>query len=463
MGREKGISREMSVAVKKQVLQRMSHKKPLQMGDVQALPMLSLTLRENLKFELCKDHIRSHQLFRLVEQTDHSVLKCICKTGIVFRALLPQDVLFVQDTPCSHAYLVTNGVIEYREKVTAVLTGTASGGAADETQFVERDWLSWAALWCHWTHVGKAEAGPVCEVLMLNSDALERSVSRSHMLRQFFEEYSFAFHKRLVEASPVSAGTWPDDLQVPLTDYGEIVLGMPQFEQNFVGLKVLERMESQYSLPWRGMSEKRIHELEKEVGSGRCVLIENKEGGAERVVSFTGLHMETSCGKVLVVLAKKGLDSDGELEPEGQLPGVKQHQGELPNQALRRMMREQLRPFAKAVRVHSFRREDRHENSARYKIKTNYIRVIYSASLPETFTSSLCERSPRNRLPRQLSKQERPLQKWTMPEAHACHILQDSCDVYVCAFMDPECLEFFRKSSGRKQLTQWVHNITVNI
>jgi len=456
--RQRAISREMSVAVKKQVMQRMSQKKPLEMEDVQALTMLSLTLREDLKFELFKRHMRSHHLFRLVEQTDSTVFKRICNTGVLFKALLPQDVLFVPDTPCDSAYLVTIGMIEYKERHSTVLTKNLSRRDTEDEQVAQGSWLCWAALWSHWTHVGKAEAGPVSEVLMLGSEALVESISRCTELRELFEEYSCTFHKRLVSASPFSATTWPDDVQVPLANYGEIVLGMQQVEQHFVGLKVLEKLEAQYSLPWQGMSEKRMAELEREVALGRCVLIENREGLAERVVSFTGLRIRHPCGKILVVLAKKRIDSDGELEPEGQLPGVKQELGELPAQALRRLMRDQLRPFAKDLRVHSLRREDRHEHSARYNIKTNYIRVIYSAELSSDF-------SPLNSTSLTLSKQDAPQslkQRSAMPEPEACHILKDHVYIHICAFMEPEALEFYRKASGRKHLGSWVSTLTLH-
>jgi len=202
-----------------------------------------------------------------------------------------------------------------------------------------------------------------------------------------------------------------------------------------------------------------VGELEKEVVSGRCVLIENQEGVAERVVSLTALRMKLRCGKILVVLAKKSLDSEGDFEPEGQLPGVKQEQGELPTQALRRMMREIVRPFAKDLRVHKLERDDRHEHSARYRIKTKYIRVIYSATLPDDFTTH-CEQYPQFKASAFVSSQfpSHFLKRW-VPEPKMCYLLKDSRSEYVCAFMEPEALDHFRKAGGRKQLSMWASTL----
>ena len=460
--RQKAISNTLAVTVKKQVVRRMSQRKPMEWGDIQVLPMLSLTLRDDLMFDLCKHHLRGQELFRLVEQTDPLVLRNIAKKAVSFKALLPQDVLFVHDTPCEDSYVVTSGAIRYEEKFSQ---GSLKSLAHEEDATLEvmpKGWLCWASLWSHWVHVGKAEAVPISEVVILNSCAVLECIERVGELKALFESYSVAFHQRLVSASPAKAGRWPNDVQVPLTMYGEIVLGMQQWEQKFVGSKALEKLDTNSFLPWLGLSHQRTGELEQEVLSGQCVLVENADGQAERVVAFTGLRLLRRDGHVLVVLAKKRFHGGPCFEAEGQLPGVKQDTGELPSQALSRMLLGQLRPYAKELKIGSLEREDRYEESARFKIATKYIRVIYSGFLPDGFRSDtlvagLAYLCPATSVFTPSSSRDRL--KKHVPDLHECHMLSDSRGQYLCAFLAPETVVWLRKNNGRRQLALWVASL----
>jgi len=325
-----------------------------------------------------------------------------------------------------------------------------------------RGWLCWASLWSHWVHVGKAEAVPVSEVVILNSCAVLRCIERASELKALFESYSVAFHQRLVSASPTKAGMWPNDVQVPLTMYGEIVLGMQQWEHKFVGSKALEKLNTNSFTPWRGLSNQRTRELEREVLSGQCVLVENSDGQAERLVAFTGLRLRRRDGHLLVVLAKKRFDGGLCFEAEGQLPGVKQDTGELPSQALSRMLLGQLRPYAKELNIGSLEREDRYEESARFKIATKYIRVIYSGFLPDGFRSDtlvdcLAYFCPATSVITNSSSRERS--KKHIPDLNECHLLSDSRGQYLCAFLAPETEVWLRKNTGRRQLAHWVASL----
>ena len=140
-------------------------------------------------------------------------------------------------------------------------------------------------------------------------------------------------------------------------------------------------MQAQQRVAWGStMAWQRMRDLQGEVVSGRCVLVESPDGFARRVVGFTGERVQREDGCVLAVLAKKRVD-DPALDPDGQLPGVKQDSGDLPCQALRRVLGAQLRPFAEELHILHAEREDRHEHSKRYGIETHYIRVLYSATL----------------------------------------------------------------------------------
>ena len=196
--RRKAISREVALNVRKQVFQRMTQRKPLEMVDVKALSMLSVTMRGDLLFEISTPHLRSHQIFRLIEQTDVSALKQICNSGIVIRALMAQDILFLQDAKCHEVYLITSGTCAYMRKASPHCEERES-----RTEGIgEKAWLSWVALWSLWTHVGTGEAEQTGEVLVVQPDNVFQSIGRCGDLRDIFEEYSLAFHQRLISTGP---------------------------------------------------------------------------------------------------------------------------------------------------------------------------------------------------------------------------------------------------------------------
>lgn len=489
--RRKAVGREIAVSVRKQVTQRMSVKKPPEMNDVKAITMLSSSLKAELIFELSKPFLRHHQLFRLVEQTSSIVLKSVCDNGVEFKSLLAQDVLFKQDDPSESAYFIMSGAMEYKQRLVGA-TGSQDSDLDNTFEVSEEHWLCWVTVWSIWKHVGTAEVhrATAAEVLILRPDALFKAISRNCDLRDIFEEYSLAFHKRLISAKPPDAA-YPDDLQVPFTDYGEIILAMGPREQKLIGTMALERIEAK-SWGWQGISVQAIKDLQKEVFSGICVLVENAEGGAERVVSFTGVRLQRADTRILLVLAKKRYD--GCLEPVGQLPGVKQMPAELPGEAVRRILGQQLRPFAKAAQLGGSRREDISEMSSHYKITSMYIRLIYSATLPLDFEqpelpkpsaswvrcpagpgegrpsarASLSRHDRSSSINSFLDATARPRSKntstqWYLPCFDECVVLDDGKSLLVCSWMPAEVVELFRvkKEEGECQLKMWMANMHV--
>jgi len=425
----------------------------MELRDVAALKLVSLTVMENLRFELFKGPLRSHQIFRLMDQTDTEMLHRICNTGITLRSCLAEDVLFVQEKVCNEAYLVMNGSIEYTERSHVC---TRAETEISPKSAVQGDWLSWVALWSHWYHVGQAQVGSTSEVLTLDVVVVMKCVDTGGDLTNFFHQYSLAFHRRLVSAVPPAA-TFPNDLFVPFTDFGEIVLSIGPNEQKFVGTKALESLE-QRSFVWTGMNTHTIQRLQREVLIGRCVIVENVDGQVERVVPITGVRLTSGTGKVLIVLAKKRR-CDDEFELSGQLPAVKQETGELPGQALERMFGELLRPFAREVRIGHAGREDRREISDRYRINTTYLRVIYSASLPDFSTTTGLPLPLRHddKTSNMFSVWHTQSRGWSLPTHEECFLLHDTNSVFVCGWVDPEAVNFFRRVS--KQLRDWITRI----
>merc|ERR1712136_318990 len=456
--RRKTISREVALSVRKQVKARMTQVKPLEIGDVEGLSMLSVTLRQDLMYDLSKTHLRSHQIFRVVEQTDISVLAQIC-VGVNFRVLMSQDVLFMQDKSCDETYFVISGTYSYVQR------------PSDHMEIVvEKQWLSWAALWSHWAHTGTAEAGSTSEVLVMQTDSVCQCVCRCGDLRSLFEDYAVTYHQRLV--SPVA--DLPSDLRVPFAEYPEIILGIEQKQQQLIGSLALDRLEpAKWS--WQGLTVQELESLQEEVFSGRCVLVENQEGVAERVVPLAAVRLERNDGDVLVVLAK--MNSSGVLRAAGGIfPGAKHMPGELPGKALERILKDQL-SFAFNARIHSSQREDIEEESARFYITTKYIRSVFRVTLPfsyeqPTFFKGRVSRKTTLPVERRKSLSSRmsfhfghDRQHW-LPAVSDCFAVPDGKGekgFNVCAWVDPDAVEFFKKPEGKKQIESWVADCDIDL
>merc|ERR1712136_270171 len=434
-------------------------KKPPEIDDVKAISLLSVTLRADLMGELCRQHLHTQQLFRLVEQAAAPVMRQICHKSISFKSFLPQDIIFMQDTCCSNAYFITSGSLEYakRPQMQAVCrtSGIDSVEGAESQKVCEKSWLAWAAMWSEWTHVGTAEATASSEVLILDVSSLLLCIARSGDIRDLLEGYSLAFPTRLISAVPPAAD-FPDDLHVPFTDYGEIVMAMGSREQKLIGTMALERLEAS-KWPWQGISLQKLDALQKEVFSGRCVLIENAEGAAERVVPITAMRLERDNGDVLVVMAKQ--QEGCEILTEGKLPGTKQNAGEEPVQAVRRILREQLQPFSGA-KIYKSDREDVVETSHKFRIRTKYIRVIFHAALPSGCNPTLTKLHGCRHHVEVLPVKSKP--RGSLPLYEESFVLMEGNNRLFCAWVSPETVDFFRKPDGQKQVRQWTEHLSLD-
>lgn len=342
-------------------------------------------------------------------------------------------------------------------------SGIDSVEGAESQKVCEKSWLAWAAMWSEWTHVGTAEATASCEVLILDVSSLLLCIARSGDIRDLLEGYSLAFHTRLISAVPPAAD-FPDDLHVPFTEYGEIVMAMGSREQKLVGTMALERMEAHKPWGWQGIPLHVIGDLQREVFSGRCVLVENEYGSAERVVSFTGLKLQRCDGFVLIVLAHQRPDS--EMEPAGHLPGSKQKAGELPGQTLQRVLSTQLRPFAMKILIGSSTRDDIVDESARFRIRTKYMRVVYGGQLVDDHELPALPK-PIGRAEAQSDFQGRRQTRrksvaWALPPFSECFVLKtEERHVLVCCWLPAAVVRLFRdkRLQAEGMLRQWISDM----
>mmetsp|Transcript_147630 Transcript_147630/g.283006 ORF Transcript_147630/g.283006 Transcript_147630/m.283006 type:complete len:349 (-) Transcript_147630:19-1065(-) len=213
---QNNLSKTLAVAVQKQVMDRISAPKMLKIQDVPALAMLSLSLRTELEYELCRPHLVGHSFFLLCDRVDDTLMRHLCINAIEISVIAAQDNVFLAGSQAEHGYCVAHGQLEYtQEPKTSKVTSTS------RSEVNAGDWLSEIALYVHWSHVGTVEATSACELLVIGASAMADALAKQVLIWQATQAYAHSFHKILVKSAPPKS--WPTDLH---GDVDEIFAGM---------------------------------------------------------------------------------------------------------------------------------------------------------------------------------------------------------------------------------------------
>jgi hypothetical protein len=180
---------------------------------VMAFQLLSQSLRTDLRFAVFKPYILRHPLFLLWYRVDPSVLSHMCQEHVDMMHLSPQDDLFLPGAKCDKAYYVVEGDVDYiQEPSTSAVTGRT-------VQKVPKGaWISAAALWCQWIHVGQAVAHTTTELMWVNAEGVFNTMTRHSLVHDISLRYARSFQQRLFAAEPPHAN-YPSDIDVPFTKW----------------------------------------------------------------------------------------------------------------------------------------------------------------------------------------------------------------------------------------------------
>eukprot|EP00429_Kryptoperidinium_foliaceum_P059640 CAMPEP_0176093774 /NCGR_PEP_ID=MMETSP0120_2-20121206/46988_1 /TAXON_ID=160619 /ORGANISM="Kryptoperidinium foliaceum, Strain CCMP 1326" /LENGTH=945 /DNA_ID=CAMNT_0017427709 /DNA_START=53 /DNA_END=2887 /DNA_ORIENTATION=- len=363
---ENNVPAFVAIPVQKQVEQRLSRREAIAEGDVAALGLLSAALRAQLRFEIQRPHLSRHPLFRLWTDIDAKLMHRTCMQAVSFTSLRPRDELFYPGGLASAAMVVERGRVIYTQHpdsapVDVVTTEEVGSGL----------WICEAALWVHWTHVGKADAEEACGLLSVNANALCESLQKDFIVSSIATQYGRQFHRRVTFARPPHAD-YPTDLRVPFTDYCDLVVSMTQPIQRTIGMTALSR----YGAGFRGA--KALDKLREEVDSCKSIVVVTGDGALVRVVSLVVLRATMPDHRVFMQIGKYG---DTGVIAALQLPGVKQGADELVCDTLDRMFATRLSCLSGRVELLSTVRENFENESKEYGVQTKYMRSICSARL----------------------------------------------------------------------------------
>jgi len=437
---ENDISRGTATLVQQQASVRLSTQSKLREEDVHALQLLSASLRSTLRHERFIKHLSRHTLFRLWNNLDSSMVHELCMEAMGSATFTAQDHIFEPGVKCNKAYCLVEGQATYvQEPATApvIATRTKSVGVGQ--------WICEAALWSHWVHVGRATACAYSQVLSISTDAMLEVLQKRGPVTEVTAEYGRHFHRRIAAARPPHTH-WPTDLEVPFTEFSDLMVSMDPEVQVTIGLSALGQQGDV-----RGLAS-----LQDEVLKGKSCVLMNAQGEIERLAFVVVLQMTSCHGKVLAELGKV----EGGVATAGcQLPGLKQEVGEMMHHTLVRLLaRFQLQ--SEHVELTSIERQVKWKNSKESGVRTKYIRSIHHVTLlqeipiPTLTLTSSSERSADTQVYRFFSSGSSPTSV-DLPVGPVYSIPNGERNM-VYTWLDLEDFEHLRRPAAERALTRWL-------
>jgi len=454
------VNPRIAVRVQKQVMQRMADQKLLSEDDVPALNLLSVGMRAELRYETVRPYLLRHPLLLLWAQLDVGTVRKLCLQAVTVGFLSAGDDLFEPGTEAQEAYLVASGLLTYTQT-----PGSAIVQQRTVVEVGEGRWFCEAALWTHWAHVGFAQCVTMAQLLRVGATELSKAVVKHHWIHEIACAYGLMFHERVVGAVPPD-NPFPSDIEVPCTDYTDIVTAMDVELQSIINEVAMQQLRSQWA-PQRLIGLSALDDLEEEVRSGRSWVLLNGNQEVERVIHLAAVHIEHENGTILVQVGKW----DGAvMKPECVLPGSKLERGETPMQAVARIFRNKLgEAFAEVLEVTDVVRDVCWKESVSYGIRTKYVRTVQHSTLTRSQ-----EHMPRMRLvysPQQDMPTHRTLSDPVCRRRARSHMWHNSTappeyNLYkanggegrrgLYAWMDESDFEQYNTSAGQKLVALWL-------
>jgi len=155
--KQQGIPKKISRRILKYLEYIVERKQgKVQHQSIKILGLLSEQLREELLCELTRPHLQGYQLFKYMNYFPHMevTFRRLCTFAFKNSLIATGDVLFYTGDEATHTYCVINGHVIYHIE-----------GRDLFPPVQEMEWLSEAAIWVPWKHMGRLSAMAETELL----------------------------------------------------------------------------------------------------------------------------------------------------------------------------------------------------------------------------------------------------------------------------------------------------------
>lgn len=374
---ENGVSPEMAARVHSQVVNKLDRERRLGEDNVPCLDLLSPVLRSELSEHMYLPHLQRYPLFRVWAHVEPLAIRALVSKAVGMTPLAAGDVLFEAGAEANHIYWLVSGSLCYvQDPATSLVSERHATVLAAEGQC-----LCEAALWSQWIHVGMCEAVADSAVLRLHADSFAQVVGAHRGVRDLTLVYGQNFCERMKKLKAPRT-SWPTDLEVPSTEYSELVMSMDFGLRKMVSMAALESMEES---AWQRVifsRRKSIEDLRSEVENGKCQLVQTSEGEVLRITAVTVLLLQHEHDEIFTQVGKR---DRGILTVDCKLPGAKLEKGEKMDDAFPRMLDKVVGPLAGGILLKHTEREATWGTSEAFGIRTKYWRTINHAAIAPEF------------------------------------------------------------------------------
>mmetsp|Transcript_11897 Transcript_11897/g.27739 ORF Transcript_11897/g.27739 Transcript_11897/m.27739 type:complete len:1107 (+) Transcript_11897:188-3508(+) len=365
-----GVDIGIRLRVVRQVHDRMIQTgKTLVEKDVSAMKVLSTTMLRELRYNLYSRLVLKHPLLHSWTLLQPDSIKYFCNEGISLLVLLPDDELFTVGMPGKAAYLLREGRLSYTPRPMG-----DSMEHEDREELHEGAWISEAAWWCYWHHVGTACAHKPSTLLNLPADTVLHAMHLNPVVCAITIEYGIRFHSYIVSAEekPVT------DTNVQYVDFNGLFCTLPTEVHVILGMAALQRIVST-PLHWRLERTGNLRRLEEEIREGRSLVLFDQSEVLHRRVALTVVQVGredegTGPESFLTQVAAYDFETS-KWKPDLRLPGVKQRVGEAPQQAFQRCLETRLPQLNNRLTPLEWTRKIENQHSKKFGVGTQYIKT----------------------------------------------------------------------------------------
>ena len=216
---------------------RLQDRAILKDSDANGLRLLSSSLRAELRFDMFGRHLIKHSLFRLWHDLSKSFAQDICVSAVEVKHLPADSDLFLAGSAADVAYCQITGSLNYVQDPESSVVKDAVVKLVDPTV-----WLSEAALWTKWIHVGTAVAVRHSKLIAVNAEEVLRCLPKHRLIHEVSQEYSIQFHRSVISARPPWSPLAPATFTSLGTTFPEIVMLMPDMMRTRIGLEAIRHV-----------------------------------------------------------------------------------------------------------------------------------------------------------------------------------------------------------------------------
>jgi len=376
------VDSRIALPVEKQCVARLSRVKRLSEKDVSALSLLSPLMRSELTHSIYGPSLSNSNTFiRTCNILGQTFLKDLCFCALTHSAHEPGEHIFQPHIEALGAYLLYWGTLEYLPFSPQKMSGSSCSLEESHTQqlqvVAEGTWICELALWAQWQHRGWMEAATPCELLALQAEPFLRVLAGHPDLYTVAQDYAGAFCNAACREPPDAL----NDLKMVL-DHESIVSAMPLESRTVMSSAAMLWMERRDQWSGRLFQRQGMQALSEEVDSGDCDLVLYAPDRVLRVVTIVAIRIMRE--EDHRVLAQIGKCIRGTTMGRCTLPGTKVRVGELPRDAVERLVASKLAPWKDAVSLGMGEVDVEERVSKKYGVPSKYMRTVYHSQLDET-------------------------------------------------------------------------------